>query len=170
MDEDFDRRFEIWWAAYPRRKTSPAIMGKKVCREKLVELLRRGEVSWPVLMEGTFSYRDSENVRDGFIKQPITFLRQAAWEDEYIDESAEKTRFDRFAGDWTFDDWDTEFGGDPSSNFRRDYVKEYWNPQRLGPMPPHPGQLVPQGIIQKYGRWFGVDTVVLLQARSSDGG
>jgi hypothetical protein len=163
MDEDFDRRFEIWWAAYPRRKTSPAIMGKKLCRERLLELLKKGEVSWPALMEGTFCYRDSQNVQDDFIKQPITFLRQAAWEDEYIDESETKSRFERYAGDWSDEDWDTEFGGDPSSNFRRDYIREYWNPQRLGPMPPHPQALVPQTIMQKYGRWFGVDTVVMLQ-------
>lgn len=71
-------RFDEWWNAYPHRDGK---RGKKPAQAKYDRLVRGG-VSEQTLIDGAIRSRGDKRVKDGYARDPLTWLNQAGWEDE----------------------------------------------------------------------------------------
>ena len=70
--------FEAFWDAYPHRDGK---RGKKPSAAKFERVIAAG-VSAQTVIDAAKRYAADKRVRDGFAKDPITWLNQAGWEDE----------------------------------------------------------------------------------------
>lgn len=69
--------FEVWWSAYPLKKS------KEGARKKHAEIIKAGRATEGELLEGALRYaaeRAGQEVR--FTKHPTTWLNQGCWSDE----------------------------------------------------------------------------------------
>ena len=145
--------FGEFWAAYPRRKTTPAIMGRLIAQKKAGDIVKSGLATWEELIEGANLYAKCDSVAEGYVCMPITWLNQGRWEDEY--ETAASVHEGQFrkaentpANLRTMDDWHLLLG--KPSEFNRQYLKNNWQNYN-GPTPGEPGCLVPAEILREYG-------------------
>jgi hypothetical protein len=87
---DYRERF---WIMYPRRE------GKKAAISKLDTLRKSGKISWDVFAAGLNRYvKHTAGTEQRFIKQPVTWLNQGCWDDEFKNEGEKinaETRNDR---------------------------------------------------------------------------
>lgn len=81
---DYLPEFELWWSTYPKRKGTK---GSKFEAAKSWDKAR-GLVSAEVLLAAVKRYLDSQQVRDGYAKDAVTWLNQCCWE-EYDEPAAE---------------------------------------------------------------------------------
>jgi len=75
--------FATFWAAFPRRKTTPTIMGRLAAQQKAERIVKSGMATWEDLIEGAKKYAQCDSVAEGFICMPMTWLNQGRWLDEY---------------------------------------------------------------------------------------
>ena len=78
-------RFDEFWDAYPHHGGKK---GRKPSEAKYVAAIQAG-ASEQDIIDGAIRYRSDRRVRDGYVKNPETWLNQNRWEDE-VDASAEK--------------------------------------------------------------------------------
>lgn len=141
--------FATFWAAYPRRNTTPTIMGKAKCLHKATALVKSG-VTWEELIEGAKLYEQSDSVADGYVQMPMTWLNNGGWEYEYeipVSEGAVAAKAK--PAERTFEQWRLLFGR--ANDFVREWTLNNWSIYRDGPRPGEPGCFVPREILQEYG-------------------
>jgi len=67
--------FISFWDIYPKKS------GKIACENKFKALVKSGIIPLSII-EGAKKYTGFKTVRDGYIKNPLTWLNQGCWEDE----------------------------------------------------------------------------------------
>ena len=89
LEAEAAQRFESdFWPVYPRRT------GKKAARAKFVAIVSRGEATADQIVRGAMRYaaaRTGEEER--YTKQPVTWLNQGCWDDEYPPPRRDRSRF-----------------------------------------------------------------------------
>ena len=89
IEAEAARRFESdFWPVYPRRT------GKKAARAKFIAIVARGEATADQIVRGAMRYaaaRTGEEER--YTKQPVTWLNQGCWDDEYPPPRRDRSRF-----------------------------------------------------------------------------
>jgi predicted phage replisome organizer len=68
--------FNDFWSAYPKKT------GKKKVAAIYARIIKNNEVTHKELMNGVDSYKRSDTVKKGFIKNPETWLNGGCWADE----------------------------------------------------------------------------------------
>lgn len=68
--------FDDFWSAYPKKT------GKKKVAAIYARIIKNNEVTHEELMNGVDSYKRSDTVKKGFIKNPETWLNGGCWADE----------------------------------------------------------------------------------------
>lgn len=144
-------RFDEFWEAYPRRDKTPRITGRKKAREKLLKIVMDGEATWDEIIAGARSYAHCDNVQDGFICMPATWIYNARWEDEY--DPPAKHWSERPVETWSENEWRDALG-DVDNGYRRSEAKNNWNVARYGPKPPHSESKLPAVIQDEYRKWW----------------
>jgi hypothetical protein len=71
----FDKKFEEFWAAYPKK------VAKKPTREQFFKIKPDDEL-FKQIMKGLIDYKACDKVKNGFILDPIRWVRDRRWEDE----------------------------------------------------------------------------------------
>ncbi|WP_143755156.1 hypothetical protein [Caulobacter sp. B11] len=71
-----DTPFERWWTAYPNKT------GRKTAKAKFDRIIKSGEASLDQLIAGAEQYAQSDKVRRGYAKNPVTWLNGGCWTDE----------------------------------------------------------------------------------------
>jgi len=142
-----------FWQHYPRRKTTPAIMGRLAAQQKAERIVRYGLATWEELIEGAKQYAKCDLVEEGFVCMPITWLNQGRWADEY--ETAASVKLLRFQKaeetppqSRTHDQWRLLLGS--ANEFNRHWLPNNWQHYN-GPAPGEPNCLVPAEILREYG-------------------
>ena len=69
---DYQARF---WAKYPNKTAKPRAM------KALEKVAHSGKTRWNDLMAGLERYNISPKVRDGFVKNPATWINDEGWND-----------------------------------------------------------------------------------------
>ena len=146
--------FGTFWQHYPRRKTTPAIMGRLAAQQKANRIVKSGMATWEELIEGARKYAQCDLVDEGFVCMPITWLNQGRWLDEYeTAASVHEQAFDEAAKtppqSRAHDDWGLLWG--KPSDFTRQRLLNDWNYPRDGAAPGEPNCLVPAEILREYG-------------------
>ena len=145
--------FDEFWTLYPRRKESPVIEGKKKAREKLEARIKKGEITWPQIIEGVKAYAVCDRVRLGWVKMPVTWINNDCWEDEYeIPKSPREILAAKPLSERTSEEWWKILGLDNA--FMKDYAPRNWKSSD-GPPPGSQGCMVPDEILEKCG-WLKV--------------
>lgn len=114
-----ERNFNLFWKTYPRRKETPNITGKKACQGKLETILASGEASLEEIVSGAEAYARSDNVKDGFVRLPMTWLNQAGWQDEQSIPAKPKP-----VDEWALEDWRKRLG--PVGGFGAKHYRNNW--------------------------------------------
>ncbi len=142
--------FSEFWQLYPRRKKTPAITGRKKAQEKLEAVVKSGEAAWEEIIGGVKAYADCDNVREGYICLPVTWINQCRWEDEYeIPRTPEEILAAKPLSERTLEDWWKILNLDNA--FMRDWHPRNWNDEGLGPPPGSKHCMVPDEIMDKCG-------------------
>ena len=68
--------FETWWKEFPNKKA------KKKALSIFNGILKRREATIEELTEGLARYKNCEEVKNGYVKHPTTWLNQGCWNDE----------------------------------------------------------------------------------------
>lgn len=71
----FDKKFEEFWIAYPKK------VAKKPTKAQFVKIKPNDEL-FKQIMKGLANYKASERVKNGYILDPIRWVRDRRWEDE----------------------------------------------------------------------------------------
>ncbi len=120
--------FSEFWQLYPRRKKTPAITGRKKAQEKLEAVVKSGEAAWEEIIGGVKAYADCDNVREGYICLPVTWINQCRWEDEYeIPQTPEEILAAKPLSERTPEDWGKLLG--PPTPFNKALIAKH--PDRL---------------------------------------
>lgn len=72
----FDKKFEDFWTAYPKK------VGKKNSKAQFVKLKPDDEM-FGQIMRGLMLYKQTEQVKTGYIRDPERWIRDRRWEDEH---------------------------------------------------------------------------------------
>lgn len=72
-----ERMFEtMFWPMYPKR------VGKKRAKDQFVRETVKQRTPPQIIMLGLVRYKSSRRVKDGYVKDPFNWLREARWTDE----------------------------------------------------------------------------------------
>lgn len=94
-DEEERDRFEEFWETYPHRNGQKK--GKKPAQAKWAAARKRG-VSQQTMIDGAKAAKDLPDVKRGFSRDPVTWINQEGWADEFgPPQSAPTFHFERYA-------------------------------------------------------------------------
>jgi hypothetical protein len=82
-------KFEEFWALYPSRN------GKKLLKQAALKRFLLLEAEWDIILIAAKNYASSKQVRDGFAKDGVRFLKDSYWK-EWL-EPEEKTEDEKLA-------------------------------------------------------------------------
>jgi hypothetical protein len=83
--EQLQKRFDVFWNAYRNKK------GKKNA-QKAFQRINPDEELFQRIMDGIEKYHNSRKWREGYRKEPATWLNGECWNDEYDDEPVRDNR------------------------------------------------------------------------------
>lgn len=96
---EFDRLFDEWWQAYPRK------VGKKAAKTKFIAILRKSKEPLALVEQMIAAVKEQAVKlewldRPQYCPHPTTWLNQGRWEDEVVAIGTERRRGPRKAANW----------------------------------------------------------------------